>query len=223
LKNTNIKKNKNPWPTKDAMDQVYKMKLWGNNNAEFYSGSGSHQPKIIIPYIQIVTSFLCSFKKPIRVLDLGCGDFNIGKNFVKYSDNYLAVDIVADLIKHNKENFSAENLEFKCLDIAVDDLPKADCVILRQVLQHLSNAEVKNIVGKLVNFKYVILTEHLPLGDFNPNKDIISGQGIRIKKQSGIDLLAAPFHLKIKEEKHLASYILENGKGEIVTKLFTIF
>ncbi|WP_254712845.1 class I SAM-dependent methyltransferase [Polaribacter sp. AHE13PA] len=223
MKNTNIKKNKKPWPTKDAMDQVYKMNLWGSNNTEFYSGSGSHQPEIIEPYIETISSFLTSFKNPITVLDLGCGDFNIGKNFVKLTQKYTAIDIVSALIKYNQENFKAENLNFKCVDIAKDDLPKADCIILRQVLQHLSNAEVQSVVEKLPNYKYVILTEHLPLGDFTPNKDIISGQGIRIKKKSGIDLLATPFNMKVKEEKKILSYTLEDGKGNIVTTLYTIF
>ena len=65
------------------------------------------------------------------------------------------------------------------LDIAADYLPSGDCALLRQVLQHLSNAEVQNILRKITGFKYIILTEHLPNGDFIPNKDVISGQGIR--------------------------------------------
>jgi len=217
------KKIKKPWPTKDAMDQVYKMKLWGSNNSEFYSGSGSHQLEIIQPYIDIVTSFLTSFKTPITVLDLGCGDFNIGKNFVKLTQKYIAVDIVSELIAYNKEHFKADNLKFECLDIATDHLPNADCIILRQVLQHLSNKEVQNVVQKLINYKYIILTEHLPSGDFTPNKDIISGQGIRIKKQSGIDLLATPFNLEIKEKQQILSYILEDNKGVITTTIYTIY
>ncbi|WP_282072910.1 class I SAM-dependent methyltransferase [Polaribacter atrinae] len=217
------KKIKKPWPTKDAMDQVYKMKLWGSNNSEFYSGSGSHQPEIIQPYIDTVTSFLTSFKTPITVLDLGCGDFNIGQKFVKITQKYIAVDIVSELIAYNKEHFKANNLDFECLDIATDHLPNADCIILRQVLQHLSNKEVQNVVQKLINYKYIILTEHLPLGDFTPNKDIISGQGIRIKKQSGIDLLAAPFNLKIKEKKQILSYVLEDNKGVITTTLYKMY
>ncbi len=92
-------------------------------------------------------------------------------------------------------------MEFRCLDIAVDELPKGDCVILRQVLQHLSNAEVHCVLRKLVDFKYVIVTEHIPDGDFSPNKDIISGQGIRLKKQSGLDILASPFNFRIEKEK----------------------
>lgn len=219
----NTKRIKKPWPTKKAMEQVYKMNLWGGRKSEFYSGDGSHNSEIIKPYINTLTSFLTSFKEPLTICDLGCGDFNVGKEFVKYSKKYIAVDIVSDLITHNKSIFKESNLEFYCLDIAVDELPTGDCVLLRQVLQHLSNNEVLNIIKKLTNFKYVILTEHIPQGEFIPNKDIISGQGIRIKKQSGLNLLAPPFNFKVKEEKQLLSIPLKNKKGIIVTTFYKVF
>jgi len=216
------KLKKQAWSTKDAMDQVYKLKLWGSNSSEFYSGEGSHLPEIINQYITIVTSFLKSFESPLIVCDLGCGDFNIGKELVKHTKKYIAIDIVNDLIDFNKEKFKDEKLEFQCLDIAKDDLPVGVCAIIRQVLQHLSNTEIKTILNKLSEFKYIILTEHLPIGDFEPNIDIISGQGIRLKKQSGIDISTPPFNFKVKEEKEILSFDLKNGKGKIVTKLYVI-
>ena len=222
-KENGIKRIKKPWPTKDVMEQVYKLKLWGGNKTDFYSGAGSHYPKIVDPYIDVLASFLTSFKSPLVVCDLGCGDFNVGKELVKHTKKYVAIDIVTDLIEHNREKFKEENLEFHCLDIAVDDLPSGDCALIRQVLQHLSNAEVQSIVNKLTDFKYIILTEHLPEGDFTFNKDIISGQGIRLKKQSGLNLLAAPFNFKVIEEKRLLSVILNDCKGVIVTAFYKIF
>ncbi|MFD2915998.1 class I SAM-dependent methyltransferase [Psychroserpens luteus] len=224
----NKKKNepnkiKTPWPTKDAMEQVYDMKLWGDNASRYYSGDGSHHPEIVNPYLKVVTSFLTSFKKPLVVCDLGCGDFNVGQELVKHTRKYIAVDIVKDLIEHNKEKYKEDNLEFHCLDLAVDDLPVGDCAVLRQVLQHLSNTEIQNILNKLTSFEYIILTEHLPEGHFTPNKDIISGQGIRLKKQSGLNLLAPPFNFKVKEEKQLSSITLDDNKGVIMTTLYQVF
>lgn len=215
-------KKKTPWPTKEAMQQVYQDKLWGNNGTPFYSGEGSHRPELIQPYIEIVTNFLKSFKEPLTVCDLGCGDFNIGRQLVPYVKNYIAVDIVPELIDFNSKTFIHPSVEFRSLDIAKDDLPYGDCAILRQVLQHLSNAEVVQIVKKLHNFKYVILTEHLPKGNFIPNKDIISGQGIRLKKESGIDLLEAPFYLKVTEAEQLLSLNINGNQGVVETKMFKI-
>ena len=214
------KRNKKPWPTKDAMAQVYEMNLWGRGESDFYSGEGSHCAEIVHPYVVVLKTFLSTFRTPLVVCDLGCGDFNVGKQLTEYTSKYIAVDIVPDLIAHNKKKFKKENLEFYCLDIATDDLPMADCAIVRQVLQHVSNAEVKRVVAKLANYKYVVLTEHVPEGNFVPNKDIISGQGTRLKKQSGIDLLVAPFNFKVKEKKELLSVVLDKGKGRIVTTLY---
>lgn len=224
MKENQSKKIKKPWPTKKAMEQIYDLNLWGGNETEFYSGFGSHDPKLVDSYVKKVVSFLNSFDSLIRVLDLGCGDFNIGKQLYKFTEKYIAVDIVEELIVHNNEKFRANNLEFRCLDIAKDNLPKADCVIIRQVLQHLSNKEVQNILDKLSHYKYLILTEHLPHGDFEPNKDIISGQGIRIKKQSGLDILKSPFNFKVKNEKELLSVNLDNNnKGVVVTWFYEVF
>ena len=216
-------KTKKSWPTKDAMAQIYENNLWGKSESGFYSGIGSHHPELVNPYIQAVRSFLTSFDTPLVVCDLGCGDFNVGKELVHYTKKYIAADIVPELIERNRESFTAENLEFRCLDIASDELPSGDCVILRQVLQHLSNREVQRVVNKLADYKYVILTEHLPEGDFTPNKEIISGQGIRLKKQSGLDLLASPFNLEVKEEMQLLSQPAKDSNGLIVTTLYRMF
>ena len=214
------KKAKQPWPTKDVMKQIYDMKLWGGSDSDFYSGTGSHHPEIVDPYIEVVTSFLRSFENPLVVCDLGCGDFNVGKDLVEHTQKYIAVDIVAELISRNKAKFTNDKLEFLSLDIAAYELPSGDCAIVRQVLQHLSNAEIQRILPKLTGFRYVIVTEHIPEGNFKANVDIISGQGIRLKKKSGVDLLAPPFNLKVKEDKELLSVKSNDFDGLILTSLY---
>lgn len=216
-------KVKEPWPTKAVMNQIYDRHLWGGNEFDFYSGEGSHNPEIITPYLKALIQFLKTHHNNIVVCDLGCGDFNIGKHLMSYSKKYIAIDIVENLIRRNKDLYKANNLEFYCFDIAKHEWPLADCIILRQVLQHLSNQEIQNIIKKVVHYKYIILTEHIPLGDFIPNKDIISGQGIRMKQGSGVHVLVAPFNLKIKEAQVLGRYMDKNQKGQIVTMLYQLF
>ena len=213
---------KKAWPTKAAMQQIYRKQLWGTNGTTFYSGSGSHDSNLVAPYIASVTSFLASLEEKIVVCDLGCGDFNIGSRLVPFAKNYIAVDIVEELIDHNRTAFQSPHLQFQCLDIAKDELPMGDCAIVRQVLQHLSNAEIKAIVSKLYCYKYLIITEHVPKGAFVPNLDIISGQGIRLKKQSGVDLLSPPFNVKAKETRHLVSLVPPEGNGLIHTMLYIL-
>lgn len=214
-------RKKSPWPTKDAMSQVYSKKLWGGGHHDFYSGTGSHLPDLVDPYVDAVTEFLTSFEESLTACDLGCGDFNVGQRLARNTKNYVAIDIVPGLIDRNKKRFVEENLEFYCLDIAVDDLPAGDCAIVRQVLQHLSNTEVESIVDKLSRYKYVILTEHLPIADFTPNLDIISGQGTRLKMQSGINLLRPPFNFRVKEKRQMLSVVSPDG-GVVETTLFVV-
>lgn len=204
------------------MEQIYERNLWGGNSTDFYSGEGSHLPEIIVPYIDVVTSFLRSFEHPITVCDLGCGDFNVGKELVQHTQKYIAVDIVKDLIEHNKEKFKDDRLEFHCMDLATDEFPVGDCALIRQVLQHLSNAEIQKILNKLTDFKYLIVKEHVPEGKFTANQDIISGQGIRLKKQSGVNITAPPFQLTVKDERELLSFRLKDCKGVLVTTLYTV-
>ena len=214
------KKTKKPWPTRRVMEQIYHQNLWGGGDADFYSGTGSHHSDLVDPYIKVVRSFLKSFDEPLTVCDLGCGDFNIGSRLISHAKKYIAADIVEGLIERNRRLFNTEILEFHCLDIASDECPDGDCAILRNVLQHLSNDEIQQIIEKLYEFKYVIVTEHLPEGEFIPNKDILSGQGIRLKKGSGVVLTAPPFNFRVREEKQLLKVPYNEGKGVIVTTLY---
>ena len=216
------KSSKISWPTKDVMEQIYDQSLWGGKEFDFYSGIGSHDPMIVNIYVKTVTNFLKSHDHKMTICDIGCGDFNIGQHIFKYSKKYFAIDIVEELIERNKMKFKTKNLEFLCLDIANEVLPKADVIIIRQVLQHLSNNEIQQILNRLKTCKYIILTEHLPVGDFIPNTNKIASQGIRLKQQSGVDILSAPFNFKVKKEDVLNEIVLKNGPGKIKTSLFTL-
>ncbi|WP_295831263.1 class I SAM-dependent methyltransferase [uncultured Winogradskyella sp.] len=204
------------------MEQIYDQSLWGGKEFDFYSGIGSHDPMIVNIYVKTVTNFLKSHDHKMTICDIGCGDFNIGQHIFKYSKKYFAIDIVEELIERNKIKFKTKNLEFLCLDIANEVLPKADVIIIRQVLQHLSNNEIQQILNRLKTCKYIILTEHLPVGDFIPNTNKIASQGIRLKQQSGVDILSAPFNFKVKKEDVLNEIVLKNGPGKIKTSLFTL-
>ena len=216
------KSSKISWPTKDVMEQIYDQSLWGGKEFDFYSGIGSHDPIMVNIYVKTVTDFLKSHDHKMTICDIGCGDFNIGQHIFKYSKKYFAIDIVEELIERNKIKFKTKNLEFLCLDIANEVLPKADVIIIRQVLQHLSNNEIQQILNRLKTCKYIILTEHLPVGDFIPNTNKIASQGIRLKQQSGVDILSAPFNFQVKKEDVLNEIILKNGSGKIKTSLFTL-
>lgn len=211
-------RKKKPWPTKDAMIQIYERNLWGGENGHFYSGDGSHLSQFVEPYINAVCEFLRGFQKPLTVCDLGCGDFNIGREISKYSSNYVGIDIVPELIERNSKTFDSENTKFICGNIAEIEIPKADCYIVRQVFQHIPNEEIQRVLHKLKDYQFLILTEHIPSASFKANQNIIAGQGIRLKHQSGIDLTQPPFEFKFEKKTELCK--IPAQKGVIQTLLF---
>jgi 2-polyprenyl-3-methyl-5-hydroxy-6-metoxy-1,4-benzoquinol methylase len=185
---------------------IYNNNVWGkfDKNNEFYSGTGSHKKEIIIPYINLISKFLKD--KNLRVLDLGCGDFNIGKNFTEYSKEYIAADIVSELIDYNKIKFNNhKNLTFLKLDLTLDKLPNVDVILIRQVLMHLSNENIIKFIKNLKNntCNYLIVTESLPIGNFISNIDKINGSYTRVLINSGVVLEDEPFCMKFKSKTNL--------------------
>ena len=157
-------------------DEVYNKGHWGvNADGVSISGPGSHAKEIINPYIIKIIDFLLE-KRPSIIVDLGCGDFNVGKYFAAYVNQYIACDVSKEILERNKNKFSSlSNVDFRFLDLGKNELPGGDVCFVRQVLQHLSNADILNFVSKLsLNkpYKYLIVTEHLPMGkDFDVNLD----------------------------------------------------
>jgi SAM-dependent methyltransferase len=188
-------------------DSIYLNHIWGTGQeGNGISGSGSHEQYIVGPYVNAVREILRE-NKIETIVDLGCGDFNVGSQFVDCCVNYVACDISKTIIEINKKRFNSKKVEFRQLDLTMDKLPSGEIGILRQVLQHLSNADIKRFVARLnqeQNFKYLLVTEHLPdIAQFEPNLDKRSGPNIRIDIKSGVILHEPPFLLRCKSAQEI--------------------
>ena len=212
--------------TKEVFTSIYENKLWGSyENQRFYSGDGSHEPGIVIPYVNNVKAFLNSYdlilgRKP-NVVDLGCGDFAVGLQLRNLCDKYVACDIVEDLITYNKNRFDELNVDFSVLDIVEDELPKGDVAFVRQVFQHLTNSQIIKVIEKIKNnFNYLIVTEHLPSEDnFVHNLEIPKVGEWRCGINSGVVLSSTPFNLNKDFERTLIQVVGDKSFGVIKTTL----
>jgi SAM-dependent methyltransferase len=169
--------------------------------------------------------FLASLPSPPSVVDLGCGDFHVGAQLRPYCGRYVACDIVPALIERNKKEFAAGQVDFRCVNIIQDDLPDGDIVFLRQVLQHLNNAQILRVVQKLYRYKFLVLTEHLPAKThFPPNRDKPTGGGTRLPQGSGVVLTQQPFLLRAKSESVLCSTpeSIARPAGLVTTTLYEL-
>ena len=144
---------------------------------------------------------------------MGCGDFVVGSKIRPLCGLYIACDIVAPLIEYNKNKYQKLNVDFRTLNLNSDNLPSADVVFIRQVLQHLSNSDIKNIIPKLAqNYKYLVLTEHLPITEnFIHNLDMDTGPNLRLELDSGVVLTSPPFNLEVEDKKIMFEVPLRGG------------
>jgi hypothetical protein len=209
--------------SEEIFTEIYERGIWGESRAgqRFYSGSGSHDPSITEPYVQAVEAFLESLPEKPDVVDLGCGDFAIGSRIREKCAGYVACDIVASLVEHHRATFADLNVTFKVVNIAKDELPAGDVAFIRQVLQHMSNAEIAAAIPKLrATYRYLVVTEHVPGVDFVANADKAPGADIRTVNGSGVVLTEPPFSLAPVEEQLLCE-ATEHG-ARIRTHLYRL-
>jgi hypothetical protein len=204
----------------EIFSKVYAGENWGDSGGGFYSGTGSHEAELIGPFIEAVTGFLGSMAHPPAVVDLGCGDFHIGAQLLPFTSSYIACDVVPELIAHNRTEFADLPVEFRVVNIAADPLPAGDVVIIRQVLQHLSNDLISRVVAKLPQFDYAVISEHVPTGSFVPNLDIPTGPYIRTGLPSGVDVTQPPFNLAPLESTEISR--VPEADAEIVTTVYRL-
>ena len=180
----------------ETFTEIYQNNLWGGDAGEFYSGSGSDE-KYAAKYAATIQKFV-SENDIKKVVDLGCGDFRVASKFVSPEFHYTGVDVVPNLIEHLQKNYGTETIEFRCLNIVEDELPIGDLCLIRQVLQHLSNLEIAQVLENCRKFKYLIVSEEFPAdnSEFQPNKDIAHGLHTRVYFNSAIALDKPPFNLQ---------------------------
>ena len=217
---------------KDTFKRIYDRGYWGRSKErgeKYYSGSGSHGGEIVERYISAVSGFLQSLDHKPDVVDLGCGDFAVGTRLRPMCGRYVAVDVVEGLIERNKLRYGKDRVDFRVVDMINDELPDGEVVFIRQVLQHLSNSDIAQVVPKLsAKFRFLILSEHLALSDgFVPNLDQTRGPDIRIdigKGGSGVVLTEQPFNLKVKRTTVLCEALedISERKGVIRTILYEL-
>ncbi len=181
--------------TEAVFTEIYDKGLWGGRDS-LYSGEGS-RGHAAERYVATVRQFIRA-NAIASVVDLGCGDFVIGSRIADVCDHYTGVDIVKRAVDENMRRHASERVRFLQRNIIEGALPDADLCLIRQVLQHLSNAQIQRILGKLAKYRFVIVTEHYPgAAEFKaPNLDKAHGAGTRVTRGSAVCLDQPPFNVR---------------------------
>jgi SAM-dependent methyltransferase len=180
----------------ELFDAVYRERMWGGtpDQASGWGSHGEHSSE----YVDFVRDFIA--RNNIQsILDIGCGDFQIGSRICGSVSRYIGVDVSRFIIDRNTTVFGdLGNVRFMALDVCADRLPQVDLITIREVLQHLSNADIalalNNIEQSLARF--ALVTEHLPAPRVlrAPNLDKPRGPNIRNPYGSGVFIQLAPFN-----------------------------
>ena len=185
--------------TEEVFREIYRNARWGNSEEKTFcycSGCGSVNENAT-PYVDFVNTFLSTHK--IRsIIDLGCGDFRVGSRMDLVDREYIGCDVVAEVIQNNMEKFGDRNIEFKCMDIIEEELPDGELCLIRQVFQHLSNADILKILPKLGKFTYVLITDAQLYSAKWENLDMPTFGGTRSQINSVLFLEHSPFNMPAK-------------------------
>lgn len=178
----------------EVFTEIYLTNAWGGNSGEFFSGS---EGPSVDQYVDTINNFI--EKHNIRrVVDIGCGDYIVGKRII--CNDYTGIDVVSVLIDTLNKEFSSVSRRFICADVAeLAERPDAELYVIRQVLQHLSNEQIIKILTNLAEVPFLVVTEHYPASQdyVCMNKGKVHGWDTRVSQGSGVYLDAPPFNRQV--------------------------
>jgi SAM-dependent methyltransferase len=160
---------------------IYASDSWRNGSGE---GSSAEATSVYREWLQ---KFL--YERSVRkIVDLGCGDWQFSKLIEWGNAEYRGIDVVPQVIDRNLALYGRPGVSFECADVAgfAGELPEADLILLKDVLQHWSHSAIGTFLPRLRNYRYSLITNSSRVGSFPVNSSIEDG-GF-----SPIDLFVSP-------------------------------
>lgn len=201
--------NKSP---KEFFKEIYENQIWNFKNPDIpLSGHGSSigATKEIQGYLRELISSL----KLGSLLDLGCGDLTWIPKAISSSFDYVGVDVYDRIIQSHHVNHPY--WQFKIIDAIKESLPSADLILIKDVIIHLTNNQIKKLLSNVADsdFKYLLISMTIE----KRIKDIIDPPWF----YSEVNLRDAPFHFSHFSEQIILDtkqYILMN-KQQLIFNL----
>jgi hypothetical protein len=174
--------------------RIYETNLWFD--AESRSGTGSS--------LDATARLRASLPPLLRslnarhLLDVPCGDFNWMRHVDLSGIDYTGGDIVESITEVNRARYESPARRFITVDVISGPLPRADVILCRDCLGHLSFA---NIIAALRTVK-ASGAQHLLTTTFlgqQVNKDIVDGDWRPLNLEQPPFLLPAPDSVILEE------------------------
>lgn len=189
--------------SEEIFSHIYEKKKWGVNEDKGCSGGGS-SIKATVEYRQFLECLLM-MSGIQSVVDAGCGEWEFSKKIDWTGIDYCGYDVVRAIIEKNQKNYGNEHIRFMHADILSTDLPPADLLICKDLLQHWTNADVSAFSAQFPKYKYCLITNDV-------DKETKSSRNSDIQRGESrtIDLTQPPFNL---EGKKVFTYMVKFADG----------
>lgn len=171
----------------DRFTAIYTHNVWGSEESR--SGKGS-----TLDYTANVRRALSEIMQSLSLhslFDAPCGDFNWMRELLRTVNvRYVGADIVLPLVQALQVKYASDTIAFMHIDITKGPLPRADLMLCRDCLFHLSYQDTLAFFDRFLEagIPYLLTTTHDNSGGAIVNRDIRSG-GFR-----PIDLYAPPYN-----------------------------
>lgn len=137
----------------EVFDSIYTNSVWG-----YKSGPGS-DPFTARTWIDVVNFFIKT-KEICSILEVGCGDWQVGSKYNLDGIFYKGIDASSVIIEEVKSTYETDNIQFLRADAETVEFPKADLILCKDVLQHLPNSSVAIIMKKILeNSRYALICD----------------------------------------------------------------
>ena len=145
---------------KNVFEEIYQKERWGKGKG---SGTGS-DPSYCVDYLEWLKIFLVE-KHIKKIVDVGCGDWQLYKDFdwSRYAYHGLDISSIAlSIARHNSHLFRQRPV-FRVIENQDEALVyikevKPDLVLLKDVMMHWTDEEQEYFLSKLakLKWKYVV-------------------------------------------------------------------
>jgi SAM-dependent methyltransferase len=157
--------NKDSQPTnqshRDKFRDIYLNRTWTTIKSQERSASGPGSDlQNAQKYVDLLQQIIVDPKYKIKsVVDIGCGDWGLSKHIDWSNVQYTGIDIVPEIATNLQAQYGSHNVTFKQGNLMFDELPSADLLIVKDVLQHLPNQAVSSLIAtQLKKYKFAIIT-----------------------------------------------------------------
>jgi len=154
----------------EAFDYIYRTRHWSGSEAASGEGAGWEQTA----ELRVALPAILRELQTRTLLDLPCGDFSWMRHLDLPVTEYIRADLLSYLIGQHQARYTDDRHRFMTLNLSSDPLPRADLLLCRDCLVHLSFADIVRALENIRRSGIVyLLTTTFP--DCDQNEDAVTG------------------------------------------------